>query len=222
METVSNWNLEVVTRQQLEELGSILENSNLERLRETRKALLDQQELIKSTINKLENSDCATIHENVELDTMEYLRSCCYEEVRKSTGGRLNSSPGEINERYQGKRSSAASSEGPKETIVLCPRGEHECTFEPVVSSVDYPHGEWICDICEKSFVQGKRWNCKTCQYDCCPSCGTKASIGKDGRNHRETSNRTMTIKVKKDALAHTETFSAVNGGNLSRTNRRN
>ena len=73
LETVSNWNLEAITRQQLEELGSILDNSNMERLKETRKALFEQQELIKSTINKLEKSNSATIHKNVETATMEYL-----------------------------------------------------------------------------------------------------------------------------------------------------
>ena len=122
LETVSNWNLEAITLQQLEKLGSILENSNMERLKETRKALFEQQELIKSTINKLEKSNSATIHKNVETATMEYLRSCCYEEVKKSSGSGMSIRPGERNEKYQGKRSSAASSEDPKETIVLCPR----------------------------------------------------------------------------------------------------
>ena len=61
--------------------------------------------------------------------------------------------------------------------IVLCPYKEHKCLFEPIVPSTDYPHGEWICDVCDKSFNKGKRWNCSKCEYDCCPSCGKNQNI---------------------------------------------
>ena len=60
---------------------------------------------------------------------------------------------------------------------MLCPHKEHRCVFEAVVPSTDYPHGEWICDVCDQSFVKGKRWVCNKCGYDCCPSCGKKQNI---------------------------------------------
>jgi hypothetical protein len=181
------------TKKEYYQLNAVVNSGNLNDLEKTKNALTQQTKLIREIIEKLERSNKATISKHLSPDTIKYLTNSCYEEITVTQESIIeNGNSSKKRKRKDSNSTDAGSSSGNEVTIekgnedrgiseavviVLCPHKEHRCVFEAIAPSTDYPHGEWICDVCDKSFVKGKRWACNKCGYDCCPSCGRKQNI---------------------------------------------